>query len=302
MDWLNYHHLLYFWTTVQKGSLTRAASELRLSPSTVSAQIHTLENLLGQKLFERRGRNLVLTDVGHMVARYAEEIFALGRELLDTMEQRPLKRPLSIRAGIADVIPKLVAFKLLEPLFSLKIGTRLICREDKSEKLLAELAVHELDVVISDAQIPSSVKIKGYNHLLGSSDILCFGEKSLAAKYKKGFPPSLDGAPILLPSIGTALRQSLDQWFSRKQLRPMVIGEFDDSALLKVFGQLGKGIFVAPAIIRREVIQQCGVREIGIMDGIRESYYAISVERHIKHPGVVAVCEQAKSLVFASKQ
>jgi len=290
--------LLYFWTAVKQGGVGPAAKELRLSPSTVSSQIHLLEDLVGHQLFDRSGRKLVLTDVGQVAFRYAEEIFSLGRELLDTMQQKPVDRPLRLRVGIADVLPKLVAAKLLEPAFAMGMEIQLLCREDHSNRLLAELAIHNLDVVLSDAPIGSSARIRGFNHLLGESDILLFAEKSIAPRFRRGFPGSLDSAPFLLPAEGTSLRQYLEQWFHAKEIRPKIAGEFDDSALMKVFGQLGAGVFAAPEVIKDEIIRQYNVREIGTLDGIKEQFYAISVERHLKHPAVLAIAEGARTKLF----
>lgn len=299
MEWLNYHHLLYFWTAVKQGGVTRAAEELRLAPSTVSSQIHLLENLLGHKLFERTGRKLVLTDVGQVAFRYAEEIFSLGREFVDTLHQKRVDRPLKIRIGITDVVPKLVAAKIIEPALALDMEIRLSCHEGHFSSLLAELSIHNLDVVLSDSPIGSLAKIRGFNHLLGESAVMLFAEKSLASKFKRGFPNSLDSAPFILPAEGASLRQSLEQWFHAKKIRPQIVGEFDDNALLKAFGQLGIGFFAAPAVIRDEVMRQYHVREIGTIDGITEQFYAISVERHLKHPAVVAIAEGARSKIFS---
>lgn len=298
MEWLNYHHLLYFWTVVKQGGIAPAAQELRLAPSTISTQIQQLENIVGHKLFDRSGRKLVLTDVGQVAFRYAEEIFSLGSELMDTLQQKPVDRPLRLRVGVADVLPKLVAIKLIEPALALNMEIQLLCREDRSDRLLAELAIHNLDVVLTDAPIGSSARIRGFNHLLGESTVMLFAEKSLASKYRRSFPGSLDSAPFLLPAEGTTLRQSLEQWFHTQGIRPKIVGEFDDSALLKVFGQLGTGIFAVPAVIRKEVIRQYDVREIGILEGVKEHFYAISVERHLKHPAVVAIAEGARTKIF----
>ena len=299
MQWLNYHHLLYFWTVVRQGGVGKAAEELRLSPSTVSAQLRSLQDMLGQELFERQGRKLELTDAGRIVYRYAEEIFLLGRDLQAMVANQPVRRPLKLNVGVAEVIPKLVAKKLLEPALRLTPAVHLVCREGASDRLLAELSIHSLDVVLTDMPIGSLARVRGYNHLLGESDILLFAAGNLTRTYRRGFPASLNGAPFLLPMEGTVLRQSLDGWFEANEIIPQVVGEFEDSALLKVFGQLGAGIFAAPAIIRKEIAAQYGVRELGVVEGSREQFYAISIERKLKHPAVVAIAEAAKRKLFS---
>lgn len=298
MQWLNYHHLLYFWTVVRQGGIAKAADELRLSPSTISAQLRSLQDMLGQELFERQGRKLALTDAGRIVYRYADEIFLLGKDLLSAVSHQPVRRPLRFQVGVAEVIPKLVAKKLLEPALDLSPPVHLVCREGSSERMLAELSIHNLDVVLTDMPIGSLAKVRGYNHLLGESDILIFGAAPLARKHRGPFPASLSGAPFLLPMPGTVLRQSLDGWFEDQGIEPRIVGEFEDSALMKVFGQLGAGMFAAPAIIRNEVTRQYHVREIGVVKGCREQFYAISVERKLKHPAVVAIAEAAKKKLF----
>ncbi len=298
MEWLNYHHLLYFWTMARQGSLARASAELRLAQSTISGQIRALEDSLGEKLFARRGRRLVLTEMGRVVFRYAEEIFSLGRELRDAVKGRPVGRPLSLMVGVADVVPKLVARRLLEPALKLPEPVRLICREDKPERLFAELAVHNLDIVLSDAPIDPSIRIRAFNHLLGECGIVFFGTAKLAAAHRRNFPESLDGAPVILPTENTTLRRSLDQWFAARGIRPRVVGEFEDSALLKVFGQVGMGLFPASSIIADEVQRQYQVRPVGRLDEVRERFYAISVERKLKHPAVIAISEEARQKLF----
>ena len=294
MEWLNYHHLLYFWVVAKEGSIVKACERLRLAPPTISGQIRMLEEALGVKLFTRSGRKLVMTDVGRVVYRYAEEIFTIGQELLDTLGGRSVSRPLRFEVGIADVVPKLVARKLLEPCTKLPQQVQLICREDKPHRLLAELAIHELDIVISDAPVDPGIKIRAYNHLLVECGVLIFGTPSLAKKYRNGFPGSLNEAPFLLPTEGTALRRSLDEWFQKRHIVPKVVGEFVDSALLKVFGQSGAGLFAAPEVIRKEVQRGYGVQQVGPVRGIRERFYAISVERKLVHPAVVAISTSAR--------
>lgn len=301
MEWLNYHHLLYFWTVAREGSLAAASARLHLAQSTVSGQIRSLEESLGEKLFVRSGRRLVLTEMGRVVFRYAEEIFTLGRELRDAVQGRPVGRPLSLVVGVADVVPKLVARRLLEPALRLSEPIRLVCREDKPERLLAQLAVHELDVVLSDGPVDPSISVRAFSHLLGDCGVAFFAKPKLAAVHARRFPMSLDGAPMLLPTENTALRRSLDQWFAARGIRPSVVGEFEDSALLKVFGQTGLGIFPAPSVIAAEVQRQYQVRLVGRVDDVRERFYAISVERKLKHPAVIAISEEARHVLFGLK-
>jgi LysR family transcriptional regulator, transcriptional activator of nhaA len=298
MDRLNYHHLLYFWLVAREGGLASASRQLRLAQSTVSGQIRSLEQSLGEKLFARSGRKLVLTEVGRVMYRYADEIFSLGRELQDVIKGIAVGRPLRLVVGIADVVPKLVARRLLEPALRLPEPVHLVCHEDKPERLLAELAVHGLDVVIADAPMSPSVRIRAFNHLLGEGDIVLFATAKLAAAYKRGFPKSLDGAPVILPTDNTTLRRSLDQWFATRGIRPRVVGEFEDSALLQVFGQAGMGLFPASSVIADEVQRQYRVRPVGKVDGVRERFYAISVDRKLKHPAVVAISQEARQKLF----
>jgi len=298
MEWLNYHHLLYFWVVAREGSVTRASEHLGLAQPTVSCQLKALEDSLGEKLFSRVGRRLVLTDVGRVVYRYAEEIFSLGRELQDTLKDRPTGRPMRLTVGIADAVPKLVAHRLLLPALSLPEPVHVVCREDKPERLLAELSVHALDLVLSDAPVAPGVMVKAYSHLLGETEIAIFGTEPLAAAHRRGFPRSLDGAPMLLPTENTTLRRSIEQWLDHERIRPKVVGEFEDSALLKVFGQAGKGLFPAPAVIESEVRSQYDVKLVGRVPGVKERFYAISAERRLKHPAVVAISEAARQRLF----
>jgi len=298
MEWLNYHHLLYFWTVAREGSVTRAAGELRLGQPTVSAQIRTLEEALGEKLFTRVGRNLALTEVGRVVFRYADDIFSLGRELLDAVKDRPTGRPILFQVGIADVIPKLIAYRLLRPAFELSAPVRLVCREGKPDRLLAELAVHDLDLVLTDAPLGPTHKVKAFNHLLGECELTFFGSAPLARAHRRGFPRSLHGAPVLLPTDNPPLRRALDQWFDTEGIRPVVMSECEDNALLDVFGAAGVGMFAAPAAIEKEIRREYGVEVIGRVGSVRERFYAISIERKLKHPAVVAIVEAAREKMF----
>ncbi len=299
MDWINYHHLLYFWVVAREGSIARACEELRLAQPTISGQLRVLESSFGEKLFTRSGRSLRLTDFGNLVYRYAEDIFTLGRELNDVVKGRPAGRSMKLVVGIADVVPKLVAYRLLEPALSLPMPVQIVCREDKSDRLLGELALNGLDLVISDAPVGPAVKVRAFNHLLGACGISFMATEKLAASHRRGFPKSLDGAPVLLPTENTVLRRLLEQWFDSEGIRPKVAGEFEDSALLKVFGQRGTGIIPVPTVIEAEIRQQYRVSIVGRTEAVQERFYAISVERKIKHPAVVAITEVARETIFA---
>ncbi|MFQ6759420.1 MAG: transcriptional activator NhaR [Deltaproteobacteria bacterium] len=301
MEWLNYHHLFYFWTVMREGSLTAASARLSLAPSTVSAQLGKLEESLGGKLFQRAGRNLEPTDLGRLVFRYADEIFSLGREMMDTIRGRPTAGPLSLKAGVVDVLPKLIVRRLLEPALQLSERVKLVCLEDKEDALLAELAMHSLDVVLSDAPLRAGLSVKAYSHLLGECGITFFAVETLAGPLRGKFPLSLHEAPMLLPMEMTALRGGLERWFASLSIRPSIAGEFDDNALLNVFGQEGDGIFVAPTVIEPEVLRQHKVQVVGRTQAVKERYYAISVERIIKHPAVAAILEAARHNLFMTK-
>jgi LysR family transcriptional activator of nhaA len=302
MESLNYHHLRYFWTVAREGSLVAAGKVLRLSHPTLSAQIHALEGQLGEKLFVRVGRRLALTEMGHVVYRYAEEIFSLGQEMVDTLQGRASGLPHRLSVGVADIVPKLVVRRLLQPALNLSEPVRLVCYEDSYEKLLADLTLHSLDLVISDAPVPPGSNIRAFNHLLGETGVSFFGTKPLANSYRRGFPKSLDGAPLLLPLESLALRRSLNQWFDRNDIRPRVFAEFEDSALLKVFGADGVGIFPAPTVIEADVCRQYGVQVLGRAPDVLEQFYAISVERKLKNVAAVALCEAARHEMFLSKR
>jgi LysR family transcriptional activator of nhaA len=299
MEWLNYHHLYYFWTVARHGSIASAVNELRLAQPTISGQLRQLEEALGEKLFQRAGRGLKLTEVGQVAFRYAEEIFSLGRELQDVLKGRPAGRPVHFRVGISDQVPKLVTYRILQPALQLQDAVVLSCREDSPEVLLAELSNHQLDLVLSDSPVPSWVRVKAYSHLLGSSTVTLFAAKPLAARYRRGFPQSLDGAPMLLPMEGSALRRQLEQWFDQCGVRPRVVAEFQDSALLKTFGEEGVGIFPSPTAIEREVRRYYNAFPVGRAGGLTDRFYAISVERKLKHPAVLAISTAAREKLFA---
>jgi LysR family transcriptional regulator, transcriptional activator of nhaA len=299
MDWLNYHHLLYFWVVAREGSVTRASEQLHLSQPTISAQIRALEISLGQKLFSRSGRNLVLTDCGKLVYRYADSIFPLGRELLEAVKGKPASQSQRVVLGIADVLPKLIAYKLIEPALKTGKPVQVICREDHADRLLAELSLGNLDVVLSDTPASPIVKVRAYSHLLGECTVQVLAVAELARKYKKGFPGSMNGAPFLLPIDNCALRRTLDQYFDTNGIRPSVVGEFQDTALMKAFAQAGTGLMAAPAVLVEELRRQYGLHAIGEMKNVRERFYAITVDRKLKHPAVVAISEAARRELFA---
>jgi LysR family transcriptional activator of nhaA len=275
--------------------VSQAGKELRLTQATVSAQIKSLERDLGEKLFRRSGRKLVLTDTGKLVFRYADEIFSLGQEMLGTLKGRPEGRLARLTVGVADVMPKLVAYRLIEPALSLQTSYRIVCREGTNEELLPALALHDVDVVLTDSPIDPAFNVKAFNHLLGECGMILFGAPKLAAQYRRGFPRSLDGAPFLMPTRNTTARRSLDQWFDSNNIVPRVIAEFEDSALLKVFGQQGLGLFFAPSVIAAEVQKQHGATIVGNLEDVTERFYAISLDRKLKHPAVVAISEAAKA-------
>ncbi len=297
MEWLNYHHLLYFWTVARTGSITAASKELRLASPTISNQIRKLEDDLGEELFLRSGRKLVLTDMGRIAMRYADEIFSLGREFTSAMRERPTGRPLRFCVGIADVLPKNITFHLIEPALHLQMPIHLVCREDRPDHLLADLAVHDLDVVLSDAPASPSANIRAFNHLLGECGVTFLAPQKLAF-VKRGFPRSLDGAPFLLPLDNTALRRDLDEWFHSENLHPTVVGEFADLALLRVFAEEGFGVFAMPTVMERSMLRY-GLQKVGATQAIVVRFFAISVERQLRHPAVVAVCDAARSTLFS---
>ena len=298
MEWLNYHHLLYFWTVAKEGSIARACEKLRLAQPTISGQLRLLEDTMGEKLFVKQGRGLAMTEVGQVVYRYADEIFGLGRELQEVFKDGPRGRPLRLFAGVSDLIPKLIAYRVLGPALEMPEPVQIICDEGPPEHLLAELAEHRMDVVLSDAPIPPTVAVKAYNHLLGTSTATVFAAPQLAARYRKNFPACLDGAPFLMPMHESSLRRPLEQWFDSENIRPAIIGEFKDRALMTTFGQAGAGVFAAPTAIEKEIRDQYRVVAIGRIDSVVERFYAISAERKLKHPAVVRISEAAREKLF----
>lgn len=295
MQWLNYHHLLYFWTVVREGGVSAAARVLHVAQPTISAQLKTLEDQLGEPLLTRAGRGVAMTEVGRTVYAYADEIFSLGREMMDTVKNGLPGRLARLRVGIADVVPKLVARQLLMPALQPPVSMQLQCREDRHDRLLADLAVHDLDLVITDHPLGPGERVRAFNHGLGDSGVSFLGTAELAERWGADFPRSLaGGAPFLMPMETSGLRRSLDAWFETEGIRPHIVAEFEDSALLKVFGEAGAGLFCLPTIVEAAAVATRGVVVVGRTESVRERYWAISPERRLKHPAVVAISQAAR--------
>ncbi len=297
--WLNYHHLYYFWTVIQEGGITPAGKRLNLVPSTISAQLSTFEDALEVKLFQRVGRNIEPTEMGHLVFQYADEIFSLGKELINTVQGYPEVGRIPLRIGVVDALPKMIVRDLLDPVFKMEDPVRLVCCEDKKEALLAKLALHELDIVLSDSPIGPGLSVKAFNHLLGECGLTFFAVDELSGPLQDGFPGSLSGAPMLLPSSSFYLREKLDLWFEGLKIAPMIVGEFDDAALLKAFGQKGDGIFMGPTVIEDEIQRQYKVSIVGRTEKIQYRFYAISIEKILTHPAVLTISTAARHSLFA---
>ncbi len=295
MEWLNYHHLLYFYVVAREGSVARASETLELAQPTISGQIHALERAIGHKLFARSGRNLVLTETGKMAYRYAEEIFTLGRELSDTLKGRAAGSVSRLSVGIADVIPKLVIHRLISPALQ-GAERRVVLRDGKPEALVADLAIHSLDLVITDAPVAPTIKVRTFNQQLHEGTVTIFAAGKLHARALRNFPESLNGMPFLMPTDNAQLRRSLDQWFAERNWRPEIIGEFEDSAVLKSFGMEGEGVFAAPTLVAEEVKQHYKVKAVGVLDGVKDRLYAITLDRKVRNTAVLAIIENAKKL------
>jgi LysR family transcriptional activator of nhaA len=298
MEWLNYHHLHYFWMTAREGGVSRASKKLLLSQPTISAQIKQLEHVLGVRLFHRHGRSLVLTDTGRMVFQYAEEIFGVGRELLAAVRSGQPGRALPLTVGVSNAVPKLVACQLLRPLMHAPSPVRLVCREENTEQLLTHLATHALDVVLADTPAPPHIRVRVFNHVLGESDTAFFAPPAVAARVKRRFPQSLHDTPMVASTTNTAVRRDLDHWFEQIGVRPAILGEFEDPALMKAFGAEAGAVFASPFAIARDVCRVYGVSLVGRTDAVKERYYAISVERRLTHPGVLAITSAARDGMF----
>jgi LysR family transcriptional activator of nhaA len=294
MEWLNYHHLRYFWSVAREGSMRVAAEKLGVSQPSISAQIHLLEESLGVELFRKSGRSMVLTDTGRVVFNYAEEIFALGRDLLGAVRHGPLSRLPPFHVGLTDTLPKLAAAEILRPVFKLPQPVRAVCHEDDIEDLLPMLATHRLDIILADEPAPSSAKFKTFNHSLGTCGVTLCATPKVAAKLRQGFPKSLDGAPAMLPAEHSPLRRILDPWFDEHDVRPEVIAEFDDPALMQVFALDAPGFFPLHAVAVEEAVKRYGFRTIATLEGVRSEFFAITAERKLKHPATVAVTQNAQ--------
>lgn len=293
---LNFHHLRYFWVTAREGGLTQAAKKMRVSPSTVSSQLRALEDTLERELFDRSGRRLLLTSHGEAVLKYADDIFALGQDLMDASRSTPsVRHPLRLRVGVADILPRLLAYQLLAPALHLDIPVRLVCRAASQQELLADLARHHIDVVIGDEPVSASHDLKATSHLLGTSGVSIFGTATLASQLGPDFPASLDGAPMLLPAAHIRQRRRVDRCFEELRVRPAVVGEFSDSGLLKAFGAEGAGLFPAPTVVRAHVEATYGVVGLGELPLVRERFYAIQLEGRADNQAVAALVDAAHS-------
>ena len=298
MEWLNYHHLHYFWMVAREGGVSRASEKLRLSQPTISAQIKRLEDVLGVKLFQRQGRSLVLSDTGRVVYQYADEIFSVGRELLEALKLGQTGRALPLTVGVSNAVPKQIACRLLRQVVQRGDGVRLVCREENTEQLLGHLATHTLDVILTDTPAPPHIRVKAFNHVLGESHTAFFAPPGAAVALRRRFPHSLHDLRIALPTGNTALRRDLEAWFDRIGVQPRIVAEFEDPALMKALASESGLVFPAPAAIERDVCRLYDVRAIGRTEAVRERYYAISAERRLKHPGVIGITSAARDGLF----
>lgn len=297
---LNYKHLRYFWTVAKAGSIARAAQQLQRTPQSISGQIQDLESTLGTELFRRAGRGLELTDVGRHALLYADRIFTLGDELLDDLRERPARRALEFKVGVAEGMPKAMVYRMIEPALQLAEDVRLICREGRLPFLLADLAVHRFDMVIADRPMPGNLNVRGFSHLLGECGLTFFGSPQLLDTLPGTFPALLDQAPFLLPGEDAAIRPRLLRWFDEQDIRPRIVGEFDDSALMNSFGQTGTGLFVAPTATAAYLCKQYRVRAIGHAPAVKEQFYAITTDQRLEHPAVVALSRAAREDIFGA--
>ncbi len=302
MAGLNFKHLRYFWMVAKSGSIARASEQLHLTPQSISGQLSELEDALGVELFRRAGRGLELTETGQRMLGYAEQIFTLGNELLESLREGALPQSVPFRVGIADSVPKMVAYRLVEPSLGGKEAVKLICREGRLTTLLADLAVHRLDMVIADRPMPDNLNVRGYDHFLGESGVSIFGAKSSARQSSPSFPQLLDGNPFLMPGSDVVLHARLLRWFESERLRPQIVGEFDDSALLMAFGQAGAGFFAAPTAIEDYIVRQHEVEVVGRIESVREQIYAITNERKLTHPIITAICQFAQHDIFGGSR
>ena len=300
MNGLNYHHLHYFWAVAREGGITQACEVLNLTQPTVSKQIRLLEEQLGEALFKRVSRGMELTEAGQMAFDYADEIFSLGQEFLENLNSVASARPRRLRVGISSVLPKLISHRILRPLIGGDRDIHLICEEDHTERLLAELSIQRLDLVLADAPIAGTARVKAFNHFLGDCGITFFATAALAGELPGRFPKMLDGVPFLMPKDSSIGRRSLERWFESIKIRPKVFAEFGDSALMKVFGRDGAGVFAGPTVVAKEICREYGVVALGATDAVRESFYAITVERKFKHPAVARIADVARTQLFGT--
>jgi LysR family transcriptional regulator, transcriptional activator of nhaA len=298
MEWLNYHHLYYFWMVVRAGSISKAGQQLRVSSPAISSQLRSLQESLGEDLFVRTGRSLKPSEVGNVVFSYADEIFGLGRELVNAVKQRPAGRALRLMVGVVDVLPKMIAHWLIEPALRLQESVRIVCREGDADRLVAQLAMHELDVVLSDVPINPNIKVKAYSHLLGECGTTFVATPAVARTLKGPFPSSLNRVPILLPTENAAVRGSVELWLESKGIRPVIAGEFQDYSLLRAFGQAGTGVFPIPSVFERELKLQDSLQRVGSTEEIQHRFFAISIDRRLRNPAVIAICDTARKQLF----
>jgi LysR family transcriptional activator of nhaA len=300
MEWLNYHHLLYFWTAAKEGSLRKASEKLHVSQPSISAQISALEKALGEPLFIRSGRTKTLSETGRVVMGFAEDIFSLGREMMNTVRHRPGERPARFRVGVADSVPKFIAYEILRPVFQLRPAVQMICREGKVDALLGQLAAHRLDIVLADEPASSALKFKSFNHLLGASGVSFCAAPALATRLRRKFPQSLHGAPALLPAENTAFRMALEKWFDSLGIRPRTVAEFEDTALMHPAAVDGLGFVPVHTAIARLAVKQYGWKVIGHANECSGQFYAITAERRLKHPATLAITEHAQLRLFGA--
>lgn len=295
---INFKQLYYFWSVAKYGGVTRAAEQLHLTPQTISGQISELEQAMDTLLFERSGRRLTLTNAGQLAYTHADEIFEIGRELEATLKGRRDETELVFKVGVSDVIPKSIAYRLLAPAIQMDEPVKLICLESKLELLFADLALHKIDLIVSDKPLPSELGIKGFSHFLGESPMAFYAHVDLAENLIEGFPESLNGSPMLLPGQESAMRKTLERWLDKKRIEPRIRGEFDDTALIKAFAEQGLGVFPGPLVIEDEMASQHQVQRIGVVPEMRCRYYAISAQRQLSHPAVLAISESAQNQLF----
>jgi len=298
---MNFKHLHYFWVTAKAGGVVKAGEQLHITPQTLSGQIKLLEGRLGRRLFRKRGREMELTEDGRVALGYAEEIFSLGAEMEAALREKrgTPNEVLEFRVGVEDSVAKSVAYRLMEPALSLQVPVRLVCTEGRFPDLMAQLALHRMDLVIADEPLTRRLSVKGFNHELGSSPMSFFCAPGLREKLKGPFPKCLNGAPMVIPGLSTSVRPQFESWLTRHQLSPQVVGEFDDGALMKAFGREGRGVFLSPTVVESDTAAQYGVQVVGRSDEIIEVFYAISAERRITHPCVVAITQKARGELFS---